>query len=127
MPAKDPALAADEVAEAPPTSLFLDRLPEWVMDTLSSEQKEAIHKAAQDSAWGQSPVNIRFTIPFFGRKFYITIVSGSEKRSADRRATERNRYPLRTIANVFFFIGLATIFYMAAVVVLALQTALVEF
>ena len=127
MPAKDSALATDEVAEAPPTSLFYDRLPEWVVDTLSSEQKEAIHKAAQDPAWDQSPVNIRFTIPFFGRKFYITVVSGSEKRSADRQATDRNRYPLRTISNVFFFIGLATIFYMAAVVVLALQSALVEF
>jgi hypothetical protein len=127
MPAKDSARAADEAAEALPTSLFFDRLPEWVMDTLSSEQKEAIHKAAQDPAWDKSPVNIRFTIPFFGKKFYITIVSGSEKRSADRRATERNRYPLRTISNVFFFIGLATIFYMAAVVALALQSALVEF
>ena len=127
MPAKGSALAADKAIEAPPTRWFFDRLPEWVVDTLSPEQREAIDKAAQDPAWDKSPVNIRFTIPFFGRKFYFTVVSGSEKRSPERQVTERNKYPLRTIANVFFFIGLATIFYMAAVIVLALKTALVEF
>lgn len=127
MPAKDTALTTDEVAEAPPKSLFFDRLPEWVIDTLSPEQKEAIHQAAEDPSWRQSPVNIRFTLPFLRRKYYITVVGGLEQRSDERRAKERHHYPLRTLANVFFFVGLATVFYMAAVIILALQTAIVEF
>ena len=137
MGAKDKVLSTDAVAgngsealagagAAPAGGLF-ERLPEWVIDTLSVEQKEAINLAAEEPAWKRSPVDIRFTIPFFGRKFYVTVVSGAEKRSPGRRAKERHHYPLRTVANVFFFIGMATLFYMAAVIVLALQSAIVEF
>ncbi|MEE9317700.1 MAG: hypothetical protein V3U48_05360 [Rhodospirillales bacterium] len=127
MPAKDTALTADEVVKETPVNRFFERLPEWVIDTLSPEQKEAIHQAAEDPSWGRSPVNIRFTLPFLSRKYYITVVGGSERRSDERRAKERHHYPLRTLANIFFFVGLATVFYVAAVIVLALQTAIVEF
>jgi hypothetical protein len=106
---------------------FFDRLPEWVIDTLTDEQKEAIHHAAEEPVWQRSPVDIRLTVPFFGRKFYFTFVGGSEKRSVERRAEERHQYPLRTAANIFFFIGLATLFYSAAIVALALQSTIVEF
>ncbi len=133
MAAKDKILSTDAVvgneseAWAVPAGGLFERLPEWVMDTLSVEQKEAIHLAAEDSAWKRSPVDIRFTLPFFGRKFYVTVVSGAEKRSPKRRDEERHHYPLRTVANVFFFIGMATLFYMAAVMALAMQSAIVEF
>ncbi|MDA1089149.1 MAG: hypothetical protein O3A85_02385 [Proteobacteria bacterium] len=110
----------------PATGLF-DRLPEWVLDSLSNEQRDAIHQAAEDPAWKRSPVDIRVTIPFLGKKFFITVVSGSEKRSPERRDQERHHYPVRTAANIFFFIGLATLFYVAAMVALALQSAIIEF
>ena len=133
MSAKDKVLSTDAAtgngpeAWAVPAGGLFERLPEWVADTLSVEQKEAIHLAAENPSWKRSPVDIRFTIPFFGRKFYVTVVSGAEKRSPERREQERHHYPLRTIANVFFFIGLATLFYVAAVIALALQSAIVEF
>lgn len=110
----------------PATGLF-DRLPEWVLDSLSNEQRDAIHQAAEDPAWKRSPVDIRVTIPFLGKKFFITVVSGAEKRSPERRDQERHHYPVRTAANIFFFIGLATLFYVAAMVALALQSAIIEF
>lgn len=122
------ALAVPDPQSAPSPSVnFFDRLPEQVVDTLTPEQKEAIHHAAEDPAWRRSPVDIRLTIPFLGRRYFFTLVGGAEKRSDERRAEERHHYPLRSAANVFFFIGLATIFYTAAVVVLALQSAIVEF
>ena len=96
-------------------------------NTLTAEQKEAIHQAAENSSWSGSPVNIRFSLPFFGKKFYVTVVGGAEKRGPERRAEDRNKYPLRTVTNVFFFVGLATIFYMLTVLVLALQSAIIEF
>ena len=64
---------------------------------------------------------------FFKRKFYVTVVGGEEKRNVERRAQERHKYPLRTVANVFFFIGLGTLFYMLAVFLLAMQSAIIEF
>ena len=56
----------------------------------------------------------------------ITVVGGEEKRDAERRAHERHNFPLRTVANVFFLIGLGTLFYMLAVFFLALQSAVVS-
>lgn len=123
----DPLVAPDSPDRSVPLGNIFDRLPKWVLDTLTSEQKEAIHLAAEEPAWRRSAVDIRLTIPFFGRKFYFTIVGGAEKRSDERRAEEHHQYPLRTAANIFFFIGLATLFYAAAVVALALQSAIVEF
>ena len=131
MNAKDETAPAEtepleDAGKTPATGLF-ERLPEGMLDTLTSEQKEAIHQAAEDPAWKRSPVDIRFTFPFWGKKFFITVVSGAEKRSPKRRDQERHHYPVRTAANIFFFIGLATLFYVAAVVALALQSAIVEF
>ena len=126
MAAKDEVLAPETVAEAAQANWLFERLPEWVMDTLSNEQKEAIHEAVENPSWKRPPVNIRFTVPFFKSKFYVTVVGGEEKRDAERRAHERHNYPLRTVANVFFFIGLGTLFYMLAVFLLALQSAAVS-
>ena len=55
------------------------------------------------------------------------MVGGQEKRTAERRAHDHHRYPLRTVANIFFFIGLATAFYAAALVALAMFSAVIEF
>ena len=126
MAAKDEVLAPETVAEAAQANWLFERLPEWVMDALSSEQKEAIHEAVENPSWKRPPVNIRFTVPFFKSKFYVTVVGGEEKRDAERRAHERHNYPLRTVANVLFFIGLGTLFYMLAVFFLALQSAVVS-
>ena len=103
------------------------RLPGWVIDTLSSEQKEAIFQAADENAWGRHPVNIRFSLQGLGRRYFLTVVGGEEKRSSERRAHEKHRYPLRTAANIFFFVGIAALFYLIGIVALALQTSLVEF
>ena len=55
-----------------------------------------------------------------------TYVGGPEKRSAERRDQERHHYPLRTAAKIFSFVGLVTLFSAAALVALALQSAIVE-
>ena len=103
------------------------RLPPWVVDTMTTEQKEAIHNAITDNVGNIPPVNIRMQAPWFGRRFYMTVLAGEEKRSDERRQHERQKYPLRTLANVFFFIGLATLFYMVALIGLAMHSAIVEF
>ncbi len=103
------------------------RLPPWIIDTLSAEQKEALHKVVDDPSWDLPPVNIRMHLPFFKRRYYVTLVAGEEKRSFERRAHERHRYPVRTIANVFFFIGICTLFYLVSILGFAVASAIVEF
>lgn len=121
------APTANKVMETVQGNWLFERLPAWVVDTLTAEQKEAIHRVIEDPSWKRPPVNIRFTVPIIHKQFYVTVVSGEEKRSTERRHRDRHSYPLRTAANVFFFVGIATVFYMAAVVVLAVQSAIIEF
>ncbi|MDP6788519.1 MAG: hypothetical protein QGI13_15480 [Rhodospirillales bacterium] len=122
----DPRPELDDLQAMQGNWLF-KRLPPWVMDTLTNDQKAAIHDAVTDPSWQRHVVNIRVSLPFFRQRFYITVVGGGEKRDAERRAAERHHYPLRTIANVFFVIGAATIFYAIALVALAFQATIFEF
>ena len=104
--------------------LFAQLSPD-TLESLSESQKQALHEAITDPKAGP-PVNIRLTIPFWGRQFYLTVLSGQEKRSWGRRRHERSHYPLRTLANIFFSIGFAVAFYAIALVALALFSAVLE-
>ncbi len=73
------------------------------------------------------PVNIRFSMPLFGRRYFLTIIGGSEKRSQERRTAERGSHPIKTASNVVFVAGFAVIFYVAAFIAIALQSSIVEF
>jgi len=72
-------------------------------------------------------VNVRLSIPLGTRRYYLTLVGGRERRNPTRRVEDRQRYPLRTAANLVFFLGLAVVVYVAALFVLAVQTSLLEF
>ncbi len=91
-------------------SLFA-RLPAWVMDTLTAEQRDAIHQAVCDPSLRHPPINIRFSLPAFGRRYFLTVIGGAERRGAQRRALERTKFPPRTVANFLFFIFLGVLIY----------------
>jgi len=57
--------------------------------------------ARNDKAWtGDHALNLRFGVPLVGRRFYITLVAGRERRSPERRSAERLKHPLFTRRNV---------------------------
>lgn len=117
----------DAVSRAVQANWLFARLPPWIIDTLSTEQTEALHLALDDQSWDRPPINIRIGLPWFARRYYLTVIAGEEARSIERRADERHRYPLRTLANLFFFVGIATVFFMIALIALAFGSAIVEF
>ncbi|MCW8835289.1 MAG: hypothetical protein OQJ99_02845 [Rhodospirillales bacterium] len=77
--------------------------------------------------WRRHPIDLRFSLPFFGTRFYLTVVGGREQRTPERISVERKKYPLRTVANLFFFLGIATIFYTTALIAMAVHSAIIEF
>ena len=91
-------------------SLFA-RLPAWVMDTLTAEQRDAIQQAVCDPSLRHPPINIRFNLPAFGRRYFLTIIGGVERRGTRRRTQERTKFPLRTAANFLFFVILGVLIY----------------
>ena len=72
-------------------------------------------------------VNIRFSMPFFGRRYFLAILGGSEKRSPERRTTDRGSHPIKTTSNILFVAGFAVIFYIIAFIAIAIQSSIVEF
>jgi len=75
----------------------------------------------------QHPVNIRFSLPLFSRRYFLSIIGGSEKRGPERRAAERLNHPIKTTTNVLFVAGFAIIFYVVGFLVIAVQSSIVEF
>lgn len=110
-----------------PRNWLLARLPDGVVETLTSEQRKAIHEALTSGGASRQPVNIRLSLPFLKWRFFITVISGGEKRSHDRRAADQAHHPVRTIGNFFFVTGLACLFYLVALIAAALQSAIIEF
>lgn len=76
-------------------------------------QSEAPAEHAAQARWDHHPVNIRLTIPLLFRSYYLTIVAGPERRSRERRFSERQKHPLFTPGNMIVlfvfgsFVGIA--------------------
>ena len=70
--------------EAGPGRWLIRKLPADVLSRLGEREIEAIASTAGDG-WTTHPVDIRVSIPWLSRRFYITIVSGPERRAARRR------------------------------------------
>ena len=78
------------------------RLPDDVLESLTPDQRAALWKAASGSTWRRYPVNIRLSLPLPGRRWFVTIVAGAERRDAERIDRERRLYRLRTPGNMLF-------------------------
>ncbi len=111
----------------PDDNWLVSRLPEQVADSLTAEQRHALHDAVTTPTPGRPPVNLRFSVGAAGWRVYVAVMAGVERRNADRRAVERTRHPLHTLGNVFFAVGLAVLFLLAAFLAIALQSAILEF
>lgn len=106
---------------------LLARFPPELLDTLTPEQRAILWNAANSPSWAKHPVNIRLTLPMFGRHMFMTVVAGPERRGGDRVRRERTLHPVRTIANMLFLLGISGAFYLAAVLGIFVFSALIEF
>ncbi len=88
----------------------LQRLPGPVVDSFTPEQRQAVI-AAIDASWSQHPVDIRFSVPWFGGSYFVTVISGQERRGRERRKQEEKTHPLVTFGNLLFSLIFAFIFF----------------
>jgi hypothetical protein len=79
---------------------------------------DAAADGASQPRWDRHPVNIRVTIPFLFRSYYLTIVAGPERRSLERRIIERRKHPLFVLGNVVFLIVFGSVVGLAIMVLL---------
>ena len=63
------------------------------------------------------PVNLRLTVPFLPRPFFVTFIAGAERRGPQRLREERTRHPVNTWGNLTTLVSLWGVFNVAALFV----------
>ncbi|WP_069186528.1 hypothetical protein [Candidatus Terasakiella magnetica] len=99
-----------------------------VLASLDEWRRHSLNEAVEEPSWtSKHPINIRLSIPFIKKQYYLTIVGGREKRSQERRFEERSSHPLRTFMNMLFALGVVSGATVLMLVFLALYSSIIEF
>ena len=83
--------------------------PEVAKTLTETQLRELEHVLAAPSS-RPLPIDIRITVPIFWRRYFITLLAGPERRSAERLKEERAKHALWTFWNVCCFIFLLVLF-----------------
>ena len=97
---------------------FYARIPEPMARSFTDGQLDAIKRAFGSRTHGAHTVDIRLSVPFGSRSFYLIFLAGRERRSARRIVWERALRSLWTTANVVVMTLFALIFCLALATVL---------
>jgi hypothetical protein len=74
----------------------------------------ADRKTSSAEPWeSDHPVNLRLSIPLLFKRYYVTIIVGEERRRPARLSAERQKHPLVTRGNLFFFALVGTVIGLA--------------
>lgn len=106
---------------------ILDRLPPDILGGLSVEQRAAIAAASGDWKGGAHRVNLRVSMPFLPKRWYLTVLGGPERRTIARRKAERARNPVRTAGNMAFIFVTAMTFYSVGAAVLLFSSSVLQY
>jgi hypothetical protein len=100
---------------------LLARLDPAVRDQMTPEVEAAVRQAAGTGAWDRHPIDLRVSLPWVGGRVFLALVGGPERRSAARRAVERQRQPVLSLGNVALFaaVGVGAILAFLAAFALA--------
>jgi hypothetical protein len=88
--------------------LFTQIAPE-IVKTFTDKQIEALKRGFGYQRASSNFLDIRFSVPIPGLRFYLVLLAGSERRSRQRLRSQKGLYPFWTPSNILFFIGLLII------------------
>lgn len=92
-------------------------------DDASVEPTRAMRTHPGARPWARDhPVNIRLSLPLIFGHYYVTIVAGKERRSAERRKVELRHHSLLTFGNVIFLAAVGIVIGLAVLVLLKWAT-----
>lgn len=106
---------------------LLSRVPMEIWDSFTAEQRAALWDASHTPTWRRYPINMRLAFGLFGNRYFLTVVGGVDRRNTERLHRERRMHPLATFGNFVFLSASAAVFYIGALFLLFLVSALVEF
>ncbi len=104
--------------------IWQERLAEETPEGSSADSSASVRKSPGGEPWGNDHLaNIRLSIPLLFNCYYVTIVTGKERRSRERRAIERTKHPLVKFGNVVVIVACEIICGLGALYMLWLAMA----
>ncbi len=67
----------------------LRRLDPELRAQITPELEAALRREMGAPQWQRHPFDLRFSLPWFGQRYYLAFVAGPERRSAARRRVDR--------------------------------------
>jgi len=99
--------------EDPFLATFFSRISKPVARSFTPEQLDAIKLAFGARSPGAHTVDLRISVPFGLRWFYVVLLVGPERRVFDRNTVERLFRPVWTAANTVV-LGISALLFAAA-------------
>jgi hypothetical protein len=87
---------------------FLARIPGEIATTFTDTQLAELKKVFTDSKNTSSSVDIKLSIPFFKRRFYLVFLMGKERRSLER-LQKSNFKVINTFLGTTYILAMLTI------------------
>lgn len=72
------------VKDDPAIQEFLGRIPRQIAATFTNTQLAEIKRVFFHRVNNSHPVDIRLSLPFFGKRFYVVLFMGKDKRNQDQ-------------------------------------------
>ncbi len=82
---------------------LLANMPEDVANSFTELQLTMIEHALEGGRWHAHPLDIRVSVPVLWKRFYLVLLAGPERRSAERRKYDRAKRQLRVVADTVVF------------------------
>ena len=80
-------------------AMFFSRIPSETAETFTEAQLDAVKMAFGARSFGAHAVDIRRSLPWFSRRFYLVFLAGAERRSRARIAFDHRNHPLWNLMN----------------------------
>ena len=106
---------AAPVRQATPGERLLEQMDQKVAASFTDIQVREVERILSMPSSRRFPVDIRVSLPFVWRRYFITILAGPEQRSAERLEKERADHALWTFTNIVAIIFLLLMFVPALI------------
>ena len=101
-------------------SSIMSKFPEPVRSSFSETQIKAIIKVSRENNWKRHPIDIRFTLPFFSKRFYVVFIAGRSRRESRRL---KNKV-LRKLEILLISLFLTSLLFMLIALLYLIKSAL---
>ena len=105
---------------------LMESLPNDMPASFTDAQREALGEAISSRTWRRQSVDIRLSMPFLWKRYFLTVVAGHERRPRLRRKAERVFHPLGSVGNALFMGAVTTVICSVLLIVVLVYSSILS-